>query len=87
MPERPDELGENGELNREDGILFVGDKGKMLVTGLGAGSIRVCCRKAGTRNTSVRRKVCRARLGITRNGFGPAKPVPPRARISISRER
>jgi predicted dehydrogenase len=35
MPERPAELGENGELNHEDGILFVGDKGKMLVTGWG----------------------------------------------------
>jgi predicted dehydrogenase len=35
MPERPVELGQNRELNREDGILFVGDKGKMLVTGWG----------------------------------------------------
>jgi hypothetical protein len=35
VPERPAELGQNRELNREDGILFVGDKGKMLVTGWG----------------------------------------------------
>jgi predicted dehydrogenase len=35
LPERPAELGERGELNAEDGILFVGDKGKLLVTGWG----------------------------------------------------
>lgn len=35
LPERPDELEENRELPREDGILFVGDRGKMLVEGWG----------------------------------------------------
>ena len=35
MPERPAELDENRELDREDGIIFVGDKGKMLVAGWG----------------------------------------------------
>jgi hypothetical protein len=35
LPERPAELEENRELDPEDGILFVGDKGKMLVTGWG----------------------------------------------------
>ena len=35
MPERPAELDENRELPREDGIIFVGEKGKMLVTGWG----------------------------------------------------
>lgn len=35
LPERPAELGENEELNAEDGIIFVGDKGKILVTGWG----------------------------------------------------
>lgn len=35
LPERPPELGENGRLDPEDGIIFVGDKGKMLVTGWG----------------------------------------------------
>ncbi len=35
MPERPMELEENRELDREDGIIFVGDKGKMLVAGWG----------------------------------------------------
>jgi predicted dehydrogenase len=35
MPPRPEELGEDRELNREDGIIFVGDKGKMLVEGWG----------------------------------------------------
>jgi len=34
-PERPAELGEGRDLDPEDGILFVGDKGKMLVTGWG----------------------------------------------------
>jgi predicted dehydrogenase len=35
MPPRPEELEEGRELNREDGIIFVGDKGKMLVDGWG----------------------------------------------------
>jgi predicted dehydrogenase len=35
MPARPEELEEGQELDREDGIIFVGDKGKMLVTGWG----------------------------------------------------
>jgi len=35
LPPRPEELEEGRELDREDGIIFVGDKGKMLVTGWG----------------------------------------------------
>ena len=35
LPERPAELEPNRELDPEDGIIFVGDKGKMLVTGWG----------------------------------------------------
>jgi len=35
LPERPAELEEGRELDPEDGILFIGDKGKMLVTGWG----------------------------------------------------
>jgi predicted dehydrogenase len=35
IPARPDELEDNRELDREDGIIFVGDKGKMLVEGWG----------------------------------------------------
>jgi predicted dehydrogenase len=35
LPEPPDELEENRELDPEDGIIFVGDNGKMLVTGWG----------------------------------------------------
>ena len=35
LPERPAELEENRELDPEDGIIFVGDKGKMLVGGWG----------------------------------------------------
>lgn len=35
LPERPEELEPNRELDPEDGILFVGTKGKMLVTGWG----------------------------------------------------
>ncbi|MCX6925613.1 MAG: Gfo/Idh/MocA family oxidoreductase [Verrucomicrobia bacterium] len=35
LPQRPDELEENRELDHEDGILLIGDKGKMLVTGWG----------------------------------------------------
>ena len=35
LPPRPEELGEDRELNREDGVIFVGEKGKMLVEGWG----------------------------------------------------
>jgi predicted dehydrogenase len=35
MPPRPEELEEDRELNREDGVIFVGEKGKMLVEGGG----------------------------------------------------
>jgi len=35
LPARPDELEEGRDLDREDGIIFVGDKGKMLVSGWG----------------------------------------------------
>ena len=35
MPPRPEELDDDRELKREDGIIFVGDKGKMLVEGWG----------------------------------------------------
>jgi predicted dehydrogenase len=35
LPERPAELPENQPLDPEDGIIFVGEKGKMLVTGWG----------------------------------------------------
>ena len=35
MPPRPDELDEDEDLNREDGVIFVGDKGKMLIEGWG----------------------------------------------------
>jgi hypothetical protein len=41
LPPRPDELEDGRELNREDGILLVGDKGKMLVEGWGGNSPRL----------------------------------------------
>lgn len=41
IPARPEELEEDRELNREDGLLFVGDKGKMLVEGWGGESPRL----------------------------------------------
>jgi len=41
LPPRPGELEDGRELNREDGILFVGDKGKMLVEGWGGASPRL----------------------------------------------
>jgi predicted dehydrogenase len=41
LPPRPDELEDGRELNREDGILFVGDRGKMLVEGWGGASPRL----------------------------------------------
>jgi hypothetical protein len=41
VPARPQELDDGRELNREDGLLFVGDKGKMLVEGWGGSSPRL----------------------------------------------
>lgn len=41
VPARPEELDPGRELSREDGILFVGDKGKMLVEGWGGHSPRL----------------------------------------------
>jgi len=41
IPARPEELDDGRELNREDGILFVGDQGKMLVEGWGGHSPRL----------------------------------------------
>jgi len=41
MPPRPEELEDGRELDREDGIIFVGDKGKMLVGGWGGETPRL----------------------------------------------
>jgi hypothetical protein len=41
LPPRPEELETGRELNREDGILIVGDKGKILVEGWGGASPRL----------------------------------------------
>ncbi len=41
LPERPPELEENRQLDPEDGIIFVGEKGKMLVTGWGGENPRL----------------------------------------------
>jgi hypothetical protein len=44
-PARPPELDDERELNREDGIIFVGDKGKMLVEGWGGEKPRLIPQK------------------------------------------
>ncbi|MBN1361427.1 MAG: Gfo/Idh/MocA family oxidoreductase [Sedimentisphaerales bacterium] len=41
VPARPAELEDGHELPREDGVIFVGDEGKMLVTGWGGNSPRL----------------------------------------------
>ncbi len=41
VPARPEELDAGQELDREDGIIFVGDRGKMLVTGWGGNEPRL----------------------------------------------
>jgi len=41
MPARPEELEDGRELNREDGLIFVGDKGKLMVEGWGGSSPRL----------------------------------------------
>jgi len=41
VPDRPEELDEGRELDREDGIIFVGEKGKILVSGWGGESPRL----------------------------------------------
>ena len=41
IPARPEELEDTRELSREDGVIFVGDKGKMYVEGWGGNSPRL----------------------------------------------
>ncbi|MCX5653297.1 MAG: Gfo/Idh/MocA family oxidoreductase [Planctomycetota bacterium] len=41
LPSRPDELEDGRELDRQDGSLLVGDKGKMLIEGWGGSSPRL----------------------------------------------
>ncbi len=41
LPPRPDELEDDRQLSREDGLIFVGDKGKMYVEGWGGNSPRL----------------------------------------------
>ncbi len=41
IPARPEELEDTRELSREDGLIFVGDKGKMYVEGWGGNSPRL----------------------------------------------
>ena len=41
LPPRPEELEEGRELPREDGVIFIGDKGKILVEGWGGHSPRL----------------------------------------------
>jgi len=52
LPARPHELEDDRELNHEDGIIFVGDKGKMLVEGWGGHSPRLI---PETRNKEYKR--------------------------------
>jgi hypothetical protein len=44
--------------------------------------VRACCRMRKWRTSLCRRKLCRARLGTTRNGWRPAKAAQKRARTS-----
>lgn len=41
IPSRPEELEDDRDLSREDGLIFVGDKGKMYVEGWGGNSPRL----------------------------------------------
>ena len=41
LPPRPDELEDTRELSREDGLILIGDKGKMYVEGWGGNSPRL----------------------------------------------
>jgi hypothetical protein len=41
LPARPDELEDTRELSREDGLIFIGDKGTMYVEGWGGNSPRL----------------------------------------------
>ena len=83
LPPRPEELEDGRELNREDGILLVGDKGKMLVDGWGGRSPRLIPEDACT-STSVRRSRCPAPSATTPNGSPPARARGQRGRVSTS---
>jgi hypothetical protein len=52
LPARPDELEDDRQLDPEDGIIFVGDKGKILVEGWGGERPRLIPEK---RNKEYRR--------------------------------
>jgi len=52
MPARPEELDDDFDLDREDGLIFVGDKGKMLVEGWGGEKPRLI---PASRNQSYQR--------------------------------
>ena len=52
MPARPEELEDDFDLDREDGLIFVGDKGKMLVEGWGGEKPRLI---PASRNQSYQR--------------------------------
>lgn len=47
LPPRPEELADDEELDPEDGILFIGDKGKILVLGWGGEHPRILGRDGG----------------------------------------
>ena len=78
LPPRPAELENGRELNREDGILLVGDKGKMLVEGWGGHSPRLIPEKSMA-STAARPRPCPARSAIIASGSQPARPARRRA--------
>ena len=85
IPPRPDELEGGRELNREDGILFVGDKGKMLVEGWGGHSPRLI---PESRNREYRRppKTLPRSIGHHAEWLAACKgaPTPPRSHFDFA---
>ena len=82
IPPRPPELEDDRELSREDGLIFVGDKGKMYVEGWGGNSPRLIPESKMQRRTSGRPRRCPAPSATTPSGSRPARKARPRGRTS-----
>lgn len=83
LPARPEELDDETLLDPEDGVIFVGEKGKMLVEGWGGARPRLIP-QARHREYDSRPRPCLGRSATTRNGSMPARTGRRPAPASIS---
>ncbi len=84
LPDRPEELEDDRVLNPEDGILFVGDEGKILVEGWGGHSPRLIP-EARMRDYSLPPKSLPRSVGHYQEFIQACKTGTPTNRTSVSR--